>query len=77
MTVASFARTACELNAYYPGDPGVLAALLMNRITLQPGDALFMPPGNLHAYLQRRRGGDHGQLRQCDAGRPDTEVRQR
>ena len=48
---ASFARTARELNAYYPGDPGVLAALLMNRITLQPGDALFMPPGNLHAYL--------------------------
>ena len=49
--VASFARTASELNAYYPGDPGVLAALLMNRITLQPGDALFMPSGNLHAYL--------------------------
>ena len=49
--VASFARTARELNAYYPGDPGVLAALLMNRITLQPGDALYMPPGNLHAYL--------------------------
>jgi mannose-6-phosphate isomerase len=23
----------------------------MNQITLQPGDALFMPPGNLHAYL--------------------------
>jgi mannose-6-phosphate isomerase len=49
--VASFARTASELNAYYPGDPGILAALLMNRITLQPGDALYMPPGNLHAYL--------------------------
>ncbi len=49
--LASFARTARELDAYYPGDPGVLAALLMNRITLQPGDALFMPPGNLHAYL--------------------------
>ena len=49
--LVSFARTACELNAYYPGDPGVLAALLMNRITLQPGDALFMPSGNLHAYL--------------------------
>jgi len=44
-------RTACELNTYHPGDPGVLAALLMNRITLQPGDALFMPSGNLHAYL--------------------------
>jgi mannose-6-phosphate isomerase len=49
--MASFARTASELNAYYPGDPGVLAALLMNRITLQPGDALFMRSGNLHAYL--------------------------
>jgi mannose-6-phosphate isomerase len=49
--LAAFARTACELNAYYPGDPGVLAALLMNKITLKPGDALFMPPGNLHAYL--------------------------
>ena len=49
--VASFARTASELNTYHPGDPGVLAALLMNRIALQPGDALFMPSGNLHAYL--------------------------
>jgi mannose-6-phosphate isomerase len=49
--LVSFGRTAHELNAYYPGDPGVLAALLMNRITLQPGDALYMPPGNLHAYL--------------------------
>jgi mannose-6-phosphate isomerase len=50
--LASFARTAWELNVYYPADPGVLAALLMNRITLQPGDALFMPSGNLHAYLR-------------------------
>jgi mannose-6-phosphate isomerase len=49
--VASFARTAWELNAHYPDDPGVLAALLMNRITLQPGEALYMPAGNLHAYL--------------------------
>lgn len=49
--LASFARTARELGEHYPGDPGVLAALLMNRITLQPGDALYMPAGNLHAYL--------------------------
>jgi mannose-6-phosphate isomerase len=49
--MAPFARTASELNAFYPDDPGVLAALLMNRITLQPGDALYMPAGNLHAYL--------------------------
>ena len=49
--MGAFARTASELNAFYPDDPGVLAALLMNRITLQPGDALYMPAGNLHAYL--------------------------
>jgi mannose-6-phosphate isomerase len=47
----TFARTARELGQHYPGDPGVLAALLMNRVTLQPGDALYMPAGNLHAYL--------------------------
>ena len=35
----------------YPGDPGVLASLLLNRLTLQPGQALYLPGGNLHAYL--------------------------
>ncbi len=49
--LALFGRTAIELNAFHPDDPGVLAALLMNRITLHPGEALYMPPGNLHAYL--------------------------
>jgi mannose-6-phosphate isomerase len=29
----------------------VLAALLLNRVTLEPGEALFLPAGNLHAYL--------------------------
>jgi mannose-6-phosphate isomerase len=46
-----FARTASEIGSFYPGDPGVLAALLMNRLTLQPNDALYLPAGNLHAYL--------------------------
>jgi mannose-6-phosphate isomerase len=49
--LGKFARTACEIGSFYPGDPGVLAALLMNRITLQPNDALYLPAGNLHAYL--------------------------
>lgn len=44
-------RTALELGERYPGDPGVLASLLLNRITLGPGQALFLPAGNLHAYL--------------------------
>lgn len=44
-------RTALELGERYPGDPGVLASLLLNRITLQPGEALYLGAGNLHAYL--------------------------
>lgn len=44
-------RTALELGERYPGDPGVLASLLMNRMTLQPGQALYLGAGNLHAYL--------------------------
>ena len=44
-------RTALELSERYPGDPGVLASLLLNRVTLQPGQALYLAAGNLHAYL--------------------------
>lgn len=47
-----FARTALELNAVFPGDRGILAALLMNRITLNPGEAVFLPAGQLHAHLR-------------------------
>ncbi|MDT0328625.1 mannose-6-phosphate isomerase, class I [Nocardiopsis lambiniae] len=41
-----------ELAARYPGDPGAVASLLLNRVTLWPGQALFLPAGNLHAYLR-------------------------
>ncbi len=47
-----FAQTARELGEPYPDDPGVLAALLMNRVTLQQNEAIFLPAGNLHAYLR-------------------------
>jgi mannose-6-phosphate isomerase len=43
--------TAAELSAAYPDDPGVLVALLLNRVRLAPGEALFLPAGNIHAYL--------------------------
>ena len=43
--------TAVELNAYYPGDPGVLLSLLLNRASLQPGEAVYLPAGNVHADL--------------------------
>lgn len=46
-----FARTAVELGGHYGDDPGVLAALLLNRVSLTPGQAVFLPDGNLHAYL--------------------------
>jgi mannose-6-phosphate isomerase len=45
------ARTELELSERYPGDAGVLAALLLNRVTIEPGEALYLPAGNLHAYL--------------------------
>jgi mannose-6-phosphate isomerase len=41
-----------DLATHYPGDPGVLVALLLNHVRLQPGEAIWMPAGNLHAYLK-------------------------
>lgn len=35
----------------YPGDAGVLAALLLNHVTLEPGEALFLDAEVPHAYL--------------------------
>ncbi|MDA0563770.1 mannose-6-phosphate isomerase, class I [Streptomonospora sp. S1-112] len=44
--------TVVELAERYPGDPGAVAALLLNRVSLRPGEALFLPAGNVHAYLR-------------------------
>lgn len=49
---AAEARTLLELGESYPGDAGVLAALLLNRVTLTPGQGLYLDAGNLHAYLR-------------------------
>ncbi|MBB4957966.1 mannose-6-phosphate isomerase [Micromonospora polyrhachis] len=48
---AAPAALARRLADRYPGDPGVLVALLLNHVTLAPGEAIWMPAGNLHAYL--------------------------
>ncbi|MEU4425311.1 mannose-6-phosphate isomerase, class I [Actinoplanes sp. NPDC024001] len=45
-------RLALTLAGHYPGDPGVLVALLLNLVRLAPGEAIWMPAGNLHAYLR-------------------------
>ena len=63
------ARWVSRLAERYPGDPSVVATLLLNLVHLAPGEALRLGPGNLHAYLhgagielmgaerQRRAGG--------------------
>lgn len=40
-----------RLAKHFPGDPGVVASLLLNPVTLQTGEALFTPAGTVHAYL--------------------------
>jgi mannose-6-phosphate isomerase len=34
----------------YPDDPAVLVALLLNDVVLEPGDALYVAPGVVHAH---------------------------
>lgn len=43
--------TVAELATLYPGDAGVVIALLLNKVSLERGEALFLPAGNIHAYL--------------------------
>lgn len=41
-----------RLSRAYPGDPGVLVAQMLNHVTLAAGESLWLPAGNIHAYLQ-------------------------
>jgi mannose-6-phosphate isomerase len=45
------ARWVTQLAARYPGDPSVAATLLLNLVRLQPGQAIQLGAGTLHAYL--------------------------
>ena len=38
--------------AVYPNDKGLRVAPLLHHIVLQPGEAIALPAGNLHAYLR-------------------------
>jgi mannose-6-phosphate isomerase, class I len=49
--VATGEPLAVRLAKQYPHDIGVVVALLLNHVRLQPGEAIFMPAGNVHAYL--------------------------
>jgi mannose-6-phosphate isomerase len=41
-----------ELAAAYPGDPGIVISLMLNLVTLKPGEVLYLPAGNIHAYVE-------------------------
>jgi mannose-6-phosphate isomerase len=41
-----------ELAAAYPGDPGIAISLMLNLAELEPGQVLFLPAGNIHAYIE-------------------------
>jgi mannose-6-phosphate isomerase len=41
-----------RIAADHPGDMGVVASLLLRHAVLQPGQAIFLPAGGLHAYLR-------------------------
>jgi len=43
--------TVGTLAAGFPGDPGIVLSLLLHRVTLRRGEALYLPAGNIHAYL--------------------------
>ena len=44
-------ETARVLSGHFPGDPGIGVSILLNHVMLRPGEALFLPAGNIHAYL--------------------------
>ncbi|WP_344174852.1 mannose-6-phosphate isomerase, class I [Kribbella lupini] len=46
------AETLARLAADFPDDPGVLAALLLNRVRLERFESVYLPAGNVHAYLR-------------------------
>jgi mannose-6-phosphate isomerase len=41
-----------DLNREYPTDIGVFSPIILNLICLEPGQAMFLPAGTLHAYLK-------------------------
>jgi len=40
-----------RLLVQFPDDTGALVALMLNEVSLEPGEAIFLPAGNIHAYL--------------------------
>ncbi|MEY9877391.1 mannose-6-phosphate isomerase [Streptacidiphilus sp. MAP12-33] len=45
-------RDYASLAEYYPADPGLLSALLLNHVVLGPGEAVYLGAGVPHAYFR-------------------------
>lgn len=44
--------TAVEITQHFPDDVGIVVSLLLNRLTLQPGEAAYLESGIIHAHLR-------------------------
>lgn len=51
-TVPARLKELSKIAELHPADPGLVVSLLLNRISLQPGETIYLPAGNVHAYLQ-------------------------
>jgi len=41
-----------RIQSHFPDDIGVLSPILLNLVQLSPGEAMYLPAGELHAYLE-------------------------
>lgn len=44
-------RWVLRLMGIFPGDIGALAPIILNLVEIEPGQSVFIAPGELHAYL--------------------------
>jgi len=45
-------HTVRTLAEHYPGDPGIVISLLLHTVELSAGEVLYLPAGNIHAYIE-------------------------
>jgi len=51
-TLAEAAACVIRLAEHHPQDVGAVVSLLLNLVTLEPGEALYLDAGILHAYVR-------------------------
>jgi mannose-6-phosphate isomerase len=40
-----------QLHQQHPGDVGIFMVYFLNHVKLKPGEAIYMEPGDVHAYV--------------------------